>query len=147
MFRPYSIAHNDRLKYCYVFDSTMILHCRPMVCRLSVCRFVYCGKRVQDRPMVSIEVDYECGVYISIDATFATSQAVPHHSQYLSIMLGCWKCMSGVSSACVPQYLDFSRLSTKWLNEFDLAELNYSKTQQISSVCAIESHRINEHGR
>ena len=39
--------------------------------RLSViCCVVYCGQTVQDRPMVCIEVELECGVDISIDTIF-----------------------------------------------------------------------------
>ena len=37
---------------------------------LSVCRFVYCGKTVQDRAVFCLEVEWKsCGVDISIDTT------------------------------------------------------------------------------
>ena len=40
------------------------------VCRLSVCRVMYCDQTVQDRPMVCIEVEYECWDEISIGTIF-----------------------------------------------------------------------------
>ena len=41
----------------------------PSLC-LSVCRVVYCGQTVQDRPIVCIEVEWECGDEISIGTIF-----------------------------------------------------------------------------
>ena len=35
-----------------------------------VCRVVYSGSTLQDRPVVCIEVEYECGVVISIGIIF-----------------------------------------------------------------------------
>ena len=40
------------------------------VCRLLVCRVVYCGQTVQDRPMLFMEVEHECEDDISIGTIF-----------------------------------------------------------------------------
>ena len=52
------------LKYCYSISGLFRSLC------LSVCWFVYCGQMVQDRPIVWIEVEQECGDDISISPIF-----------------------------------------------------------------------------
>ena len=53
----------------------MLRHRQPIPIVLSVvclfvCRVVYCGQAVQDRPIVRIEVTYQCGNDISIVTIF-----------------------------------------------------------------------------
>ena len=57
------------------YYSSALLVLRPLcsdrcVCLSVVCRVVYCGQPVQDRHIVYIEVEWECGVDISIATIF-----------------------------------------------------------------------------